>query len=46
MASLNCWIYEEDIGNISSFLISQEGERISGQVLPVDGNAVDGLKNY
>tara|TARA_B100000287_G_scaffold323728_1_gene307751 strand:+ start:42 stop:827 length:786 start_codon:yes stop_codon:yes gene_type:complete len=39
MASMNCWIYEEDIGNICSFLISKEGERISGQVIPVDGNA-------
>ena len=39
MASMNCWIYEEDIGNICSFLISKESERISGQVIPVDGNA-------
>ena len=39
MASMNCWIYEEDIGNICSFLISNEGERISGQAIPVDGNA-------
>ena len=39
MASMNCWIYEEDIGNICSFLISKDGERISGQVIPVDGNA-------
>ena len=39
MASMNCWIYEEDIGNICSFLISKEGERISGQIIPVDGNA-------
>tara|TARA_B100000965_G_scaffold364647_1_gene348461 strand:- start:457 stop:1242 length:786 start_codon:yes stop_codon:yes gene_type:complete len=39
MASMNCWIYEEDIGNICSFLISKEGERISGQTIPVDGNA-------
>ncbi len=40
MASMNCWIYEEDIGNICSFLISKEGERISGQAIPVDGNAI------
>ena len=40
MASMNCWIYEEDIGNICSFLISKEGERISGQIIPVDGNAI------
>ncbi len=40
MASMNCWIYEEDIGNICSFLISKDGERISGQTIPVDGNAI------
>jgi len=40
MASMNCWIYEEDIGNICSFLISKDGERISGQSIPVDGNAI------
>ena len=39
MASMNCWIHEEDIGKICSFLISSEGERISGQTIPVDGNA-------
>ena len=39
MASMNCWIHEEDIGNMCSFLISKEGERISGQVIPIDGNA-------
>ena len=39
MASMNCWIYEEDIANICSFLISNDGERISGQAIPVDGNA-------
>jgi len=39
MASMNCWIYEEDIGKICSFLVSSEGERISGQTIPVDGNA-------
>jgi len=40
MASMNCWIYEEDIGKICSFLISDEAERISGQVIGVDGNAL------
>jgi len=40
MASLNCWIYEEDIGKMCSFLISEEAERISGQVIGVDGNAL------
>ncbi len=39
MASMNCWIYEEDIGKLCSFLISSDGERISGQAIPVDGNA-------
>jgi len=39
MASMNCWIYEEDIGKLCSFLISNDGERISGQTIPVDGNA-------
>ena len=39
MASMNCWIYEEDIAKLCSFLISTDGERVSGQVIPVDGNA-------
>jgi len=39
MASMNCWIHEEDIGKMCSFLISKDGERISGQTIPVDGNA-------
>jgi len=40
MASMNCWIYEEDIGKICAFLISGEAERISGQIIGVDGNAL------
>jgi len=40
MASMNCWIYEEDIGKMCSFLISEEAERISGQIIGVDGNAL------
>ena len=40
MASMNCWIYEEDIGKICSFLISEDAVRISGQVIGVDGNAI------
>ena len=40
MASMNSWIYEEDIGKMCAFLISNESERISGQVIGVDGNAV------
>ena len=39
MASMNCWIHEEDIGKMCSFLISNDGERISGQAISVDGNA-------
>jgi len=39
MASMNSWIYEDDIGKMCSFLISSDGERISGQAIPVDGNA-------
>ena len=39
MASMNSWIYEEDIGKMCSFLISDEAERISGQIIGVDGNA-------
>jgi len=39
MASMDCWIYEDDIGKMCSFLISNDGERISGQAIPVDGNA-------
>jgi len=40
MASMNCWIYEEDVGKMCSFLISSDGERVSGQTIPVDGNAI------
>ena len=39
MASMNCWIYEEDIGKMCSFLISNDGVRISGQAISIDGNA-------
>ena len=39
MASMNCWINEEDIGKMCSFLISADGEKISGQVIPIDSNA-------
>ena len=40
MSSMNCWVYEEDIAKFCSFLISQEAERISGQIIGVDGNAL------
>ena len=40
MASINSWIFQEDIGNMCSFLISKDSEKISGQVFPVDGNTI------
>ena len=39
MASISSWVYEEDIGHMCSFLISDDAKRISGQVIGVDGNA-------
>ena len=39
MASMNSWIYEDDIGKMCAFLISSDAERISGQIIGVDGNA-------
>jgi NAD(P)-dependent dehydrogenase (short-subunit alcohol dehydrogenase family) len=39
MASMNSWIYEEDIGKMCAFLISKDSGRISGQIIGVDGNA-------
>ena len=40
MASMNCWIKEEDIGKMCSFLTSDDAVTISGQVIGVDGNAI------
>ena len=40
MSSINSWVSQDDIGNICSFLISNESEKISGQVFPVDGNTI------
>ena len=40
MASMNSWIYEEDIGKMCAFLISNDSERISGQIIGIDGNAI------
>ena len=40
MASMNSWVYEDDIGKMCAFLISDETERISGQIIGVDGNAI------
>ena len=40
MASMNCWIEESDIGKLCSFLISDDGRKISGQSIAVDGNTL------
>ena len=40
MTSMNTWVYEEDIGRMCSFLISNDAPRISGQVIAVDGNTL------
>ena len=40
MTSMNTWVYEEDIGKICGFLISNDAPRISGQVIAVDGNTL------
>ena len=40
MTSMNTWVYEDDIGKICSFLISNDAPRISGQVIAVDGNTL------
>jgi len=39
-SSMNCWIEEEDIGKLCSFLISEDGNKISGQAIAVDGNGL------
>jgi len=39
MASMKSWINEEDIGKMCAHLISDEANRVSGQVIAVDGNA-------
>jgi len=33
-------LIKDDIGKICTFLISDEAERISGQIIGVDGNAL------
>ena len=40
MTSLKNWIYEEDIGKMCCFLVSDDAERISGQIISVDGNTL------
>ena len=39
MASMKSWINEEDIGNMCAHLISEEANKVSGQVIAIDGNA-------
>jgi len=39
MASMNSWINEEDIGKMCAHLILDEANKISGQIIAVDGNA-------
>ena len=39
MASMNSWIYEDDIAKMCAFLVSSDSDRISGQIIGVDGNA-------
>ena len=38
MTSMNTWIYEEDIAKNCSYLISDDAQRVSGQIISVDGN--------
>ena len=40
MSSLKSWIYEEDIGKMCAFLISEDALRISGQIIGVNGNEI------
>jgi NAD(P)-dependent dehydrogenase (short-subunit alcohol dehydrogenase family) len=39
-SSMSCWIEENDIGKLCSFLISDDGNKISGQSIAVDGNGL------
>ena len=40
-ASMNCWIEEDDIGKMCSFLISDDGNKVSWQSIAVDGNGLN-----
>ena len=40
MSSMRSWIYEDDIGKLCSFLISDDALRISGQIIGVNGDAI------
>tara|TARA_Y100001949_G_C15886728_1_gene286275 strand:- start:29 stop:817 length:789 start_codon:yes stop_codon:yes gene_type:complete len=39
MSSMNCWIEESDIGKMCSFLISDDANKVSGQIISVDGHS-------
>ena len=38
-ALIKSWINEKDIGNMCAYLITDEANKVSGQVIAVDGNA-------
>ena len=38
MSSMKKWILEEDIGRMCAFLISDDSNKVSGQVIAVDGH--------
>ena len=40
MTSMNTWVYEEDIGKMCSFLISDDSLRMSGQIVSIDGDTL------
>ena len=40
MTSMNTWVYEEDIGKMCSFLISDDSLRMSGQIISIDGDTL------
>ena len=35
---MKSWIYGDDVANMCAFLVSKDSERISGQVIGVNGN--------
>ena len=40
MSSMRSWIYEDDIGKMCSFLISDDSLRMSGQIVSIDGDTL------
>ena len=38
MSSMKSWIYGDDVAKMCAFLVSNDSERISGQVIGVNGN--------